>query len=205
MARARDDAWLKPGVLVGALVPPLLMGVRALQGGLGANPIAAALHQFGLLALIFLVASLSATPLKRLLGWTWPMRLRRLLGLLAFFYASLHLLTYVALDRAGELATLLEDLTKRPFISVGFAAWLLLVPLAATSTKAMVKRLGFARWQRLHRLSYVAAALAALHFVWSVKKDVREPLVYGVLLTVLLGFRVRAWLRERGPSAARSG
>lgn len=204
MSRARDDAWLKPGVLVGALVPPLLMGLRALQGALGANPIAAALHQFGLLALIFLVASLSATPLKRLLGWTWPLRLRRLLGLLAFFYASLHLLTYVALDRAGELATLLDDLTKRPFISVGFTAWLLLIPLAVTSTKAIMKRLGFARWQRLHRLSYVAASLAALHFVWSVKKDLREPLAYGALLALLLGSRVRVWLRECGPSDARS-
>lgn len=200
-AARSEAAWLKPGVLVGALLPLLLTGWRALRGDLGANPIAVVLHQLGLLALIFLLASLSATPLKRLLGWTWPMRLRRLLGLLGFFYASLHVLTYVALDRRGELATLLEDLTKRPFTSVGFAAWLLLVPLAVTSTRAMVKRLGFARWQRLHRLSYLAAALAVVHFVWSAKKDLTEPLVYGAVLALLLWVRVRVRQRARTPAA----
>jgi sulfoxide reductase heme-binding subunit YedZ len=191
-----EAAWLKPGVLVGALLPLLLTGWRAFRAELGANPIAVVLHQLGLLALVFLLASLSATPLKRLLGWTWPLRLRRLLG---FYYASLHVLTYVALDRRGELATLLEDLTKRPFTSVGFAAWLLLVPLAVTSTRAMVKRLGFVRWQRLHRLSYLAAALAVVHFVWSVKKDLTEPLVYGAILALLLWVRVRVRQRARAP------
>jgi sulfoxide reductase heme-binding subunit YedZ len=196
-AKRAEHPWLAPGVLVGALLPLLLTGWRAFRGELGANPIAVALHQCGLLALIFLLASLSATPLKRLLGWTWPMRLRRLLGLLGFFYASLHVLIYVALDRRGELATLLEDFTKRPFTIAGFAAWLLLVPLALTSTRAMVKRLGFVRWQRLHRLSYLAAALAAVHFLWGVKKDLTEPLVYGAVLALLLWARVRVRLRSR--------
>ncbi|HEX6244456.1 MAG TPA: ferric reductase-like transmembrane domain-containing protein, partial [Polyangiales bacterium] len=120
-ARTRQppDAWLKPGLLIGALVPLLVTLARAALGTLGANPIAVALNQFGLLALLFLLASLAATPLKRVLGWTWPMRIRRMLGLLGFFYAALHVATYVLLDRAGELATLLEDLAKRPFIGVG--------------------------------------------------------------------------------------
>jgi sulfoxide reductase heme-binding subunit YedZ len=195
--RTNPDAWLKPGVLVGALVPLGALVVRALSGRLGANPIAEVLNQFGLLALIFLVASLAATPLKLLLGLKWPLRIRRMLGLLAFFYASLHLLTYALLDRAGELGTLLEDLGKRPFITVGFFAWLLLVPLAITSTKAMVKKLGFARWKRLHQLSYVAGILGIVHFLWRVKKDASEPFAYGAILALLLGVRVLDWWNAR--------
>lgn len=195
MLRAQErsrtpDAWLKPGVLLGALVPLLVTLARAAAGTLGANPVATALNQCGLLALIFLLASLAATPLKRTLGLTWPTRIRRLLGLLSFFYASLHLLTYVALDRLGELKTLLEDLVKRPFITVGMLAFMLLVPLALTSTRAAQKRMGFANWQRLHRLSYVIAVLAIVHFVWREKKDVSEPLVYGAILAVSLALRL---------------
>lgn len=182
-------AWLSRGVLIGSLVPLSVLVARALRGTLGANPIAEALNQLGLLALIFLVASLAPTPLKSLFGLKWPMRIRRLLGLLAFFYASLHLLTYLALDRAGELSTLVEDVLKRPFITVGMLAYLCLFPLAVTSTDRMMRRLGFARWKQLHRLSYAAAMLGALHFVWRVKKDVSEPLVYGVILIVLLTVR----------------
>jgi methionine sulfoxide reductase heme-binding subunit len=196
-ARKRNpDAWLKPGVLIGGLVPLLALGVGAARGTLGANPIAEVLNQLGLLALIFLIASLAATPAKRLLGRSELLRVRRMLGLFAFFYASLHLLTYVLLDRLSEPGTLLEDLVKRPFISVGFAAWLLLVPLAITSTRAMVERLGFARWQRLHRLSYLVALLALVHFVWRVKKDVSEPLAFGVVVLVLLSLRIWTWLHR---------
>ena len=188
--RAPPDAWLKPGLLLGALVPLGVTAARAALGTLGANPVATALNQFGLLALVFLLASLAATPLKRVLGLTWPMRVRRMLGLIAFFYASLHLLTYVLLDRLGELGTLLEDLAKRPFISVGALAFTLLVPLALTSTRSAQKRMGFKSWQALHRLSYVAAGLAIAHFVWREKKDISEPLVYCVLLALLLGVRL---------------
>jgi sulfoxide reductase heme-binding subunit YedZ len=197
VARGKPDAWLKPGVLLGSLVPLAALAVRAQQGTLGANPIAEVLNQLGLLALIFLLASLAATPLKLLLGWKWPLRIRRLLGLLTFFYASLHLLTYALLDRAGELSTLLEDLGKRPFISVGFFAWLMLLPLAITSTNRMVKTLGFARWKRLHQLSYLVGILAIVHFWWRVKKDVSEPMTYGLILALLLGVRVLDWWNAR--------
>jgi methionine sulfoxide reductase heme-binding subunit len=195
--RSTPDAWLKPGVLIGGSVPLLALVVRAARGTLGANPIADALNQFGLLALIFLVASLSPTPLKQLWGLTWPMRIRRLLGLLSFFYATLHLCTYVLLDRAGELRTLLEDVLKRPFITVGFLAWLMLVPLALTSTQRMIKRLGYAHWKLLHRLSYVAALFASVHFFMRVKKDISEPLLYGAAVGVLLAARALSWARSR--------
>lgn len=195
--RSTPDGWLKPGVLVGALVPVAVIAVRALDGTLGANPIAEALNQFGLLALVFLIASLAATPAKLWLGYTWPLRIRRLLGLLAFFYATLHLLTYVLLDRAGALSTLLEDLGKRPFVTVGFFAWLLLVPLAVTSTHGMVKTLGFKRWKLLHKLSYVAAILGVVHFLWRVKKDTSEPVAYGLILLLLLSSRLVAWHQGR--------
>ena len=194
--KRNPDAWLKPGVLIGGLLPLLALIVGAVRGTLGANPIAEVLNQLGLLALIFLVASLAATPAKYLFNITEPLRVRRMLGLFAFFYASLHLLTYVLLDRLGELGTLLEELVKRPFISVGFAAWLLLVPLAVTSTRGMLKRLGFARWQRLHRLSYLVALLALVHFTWRVKKDVSEPLAYGVVVLALLSVRIWTWLHR---------
>jgi methionine sulfoxide reductase heme-binding subunit len=197
ISRGNPDAWLKPGVLVGSLVPLAALGVRALRGELGSNPIAEVLNQLGLLALIFLIASLAATPLQLLLGWTWPLRIRRLLGLLAFFYASLHLLTYALLDRAGELSTLLQDLGKRPFIAVGFAGWLLLVPLAITSTNKMVKTLGFARWKQLQRLSYLVGMLAIVHFWWRVKRDVSEPMTYGLILALLLAVRVLDWWKAR--------
>ncbi len=164
--------------------------MRAATGVLGANPVAIALNQFGLLALIFLLASWAATPMKRLLGWTWPLRVRRMLGLLSFFYASLHLATYVLLDRLGELATLAEDLTKRPFISVGALTFALLVPLAWTSTRSAQKRMGFKTWQTLHRLSYPAAVLGVVHFAWAQKKSLQEPLLYGAILALLLALRV---------------
>lgn len=199
-ARTVPDAWLKPGVLLGALVPLGMLATGALRGTLGANPVAEAVNQLGLVALVLLIASLAATPLKLLLGWTWPIRIRRLLGLLAFFYATLHMLSYVVVDRWGELATLGDDIAKRPFITVGLFAWLLLVPLALTSTRASLKRLGFKTWQRLHRLSYFAAALAIVHFVWRVKKDTSEPLTYGAILAILLAVRLLSW---RGARRAR--
>lgn len=196
-ARRRPYPWLEPAVLVGALVPLAALVLRGLQGTLGANPIAEALNQLGLLALVFLVAALACTPAKTIAGWTWPLRLRRMLGLLAFLYASLHLATYVGLDQLFDWRTIGADLRKRPFIVVGFAAFVLLVPLALTSTNASVRRLGFARWKLLHRLAYVAPALAVLHFVWRVKKDVSEPVAYGTVLAVLLAIRLVTLVRRR--------
>jgi sulfoxide reductase heme-binding subunit YedZ len=195
--RVTPDAWLKPGILAGGLIPLFVTCVRAVFGKLGANPIQSALHQFGLLALVFLLASLAATPLKVCFGFSWPLRVRRMLGLFAFFYASLHFLTYVAIDRLGEIATIAEDLIERPFITVGFFAFCLLIPLALTSTRNAQKQLGFKRWQMLHRLSYLVGLLAIVHFVWRVKRDVSEPLIYGVMLLLLLSARVPEWLKQR--------
>ncbi len=182
--------WLKPAVFVGSLVPLAGLAARGFAGQLGANPIATALNQLGLLALVFLIASLACTPLKAFLGWTWPIRIRRMLGLFAFFYASVHFLTYAGLDQVLDLKAIWSDVTQRKFIFVGFAALVLLIPLAITSTDAMVRRLGFKRWKLLHRLAYVAAGLAVIHFVWRVKKDLTQPLTYGTLLALVLAARV---------------
>ena len=180
-------------MFVGSLAPAIRLLVLGARGELGANPIATALNQLGLVALIFLIASLAATPLKTTLGWTWPIRIRRMLGLYAFFYGSLHFLTYLGLDQVLDLRAVFADITKRNFIAVGFTAFVLLVPLAVTSTDAMVRRLGFVRWKRLHRLVYVAAALGVVHFIWRVKKDLSQPLTYGAVLALLLAIRVVAF------------
>jgi len=189
--------WLKPAVLTGALVPITAILLRAWRQELGPDPIAQALNQLGLIALIFLVAALVCTPLKAILGWSWPMRLRRMLGLLAFFYALLHVLTYTALDQGFDWSAIAADVVKRKFIFVGFSAFVLLLPLAATSTNWAVKRLGYLRWKQLHRLAYAAPALAVLHFVWRVKRDVREPVTYGIVLATLLLARAVQQLRVR--------
>ena len=195
--RRTPHRWLKPGVFVGALAPLAAILVRGFRGELGANPIAEALNQLGLVALVFLVAALACTPAKTLAGWTWPARLRRMLGLFAFAYAGLHVVTYAWLDQGLDWDAILADVVKRKFIFVGAAAFVMVVPLALTSTNAAVRRLGFARWKRLHRLAYVAPALAVLHFTWRVKKDVTEPVVYGVVLSALLLVRVATWARAR--------
>lgn len=192
-------AWLKAAVFLAALIPLGVIAAAASSGDLGANPVEAVLHHFGEWALRLMLATLAVTPLRRLTGWNRTVRLRRMLGLFAFFYAVLHFATYVLLDRSLLLEEVLEDLTDRPYIMVGFAAFVLLVPLAATSTDAMVRRLGGRRWRRLHRLVYVAAAGGVIHFWWLVKADVREPLVYAAILALLLVLRfppVIAFLRS---------
>jgi sulfoxide reductase heme-binding subunit YedZ len=189
--------WLKPALLVGGLLPLALLAVDGARGALGANAIEVVLNQTGLLALVLLLASLACTPLKLVFAWTWPMRVRKLLGLLAFTYAALHFLTYAVVDQGLAWRAMVEDVTKRPFITVGFTALVLLVPLAVTSTNGWVRRLGFPRWQRLHRLAYVAAVLGVVHFVWRVKADATEPLIYGAVLALLLGLRVAKALQKR--------
>jgi sulfoxide reductase heme-binding subunit YedZ len=201
--RRRPHPWLEPGVLAGALVPAAALVLRAARGDLGANPIAQALNQLGLVALALLIAALACTPAKLLFGWTWPLRIRRMLGLLAFFYACLHVATYTGLDQGLDWAAIWKDVTKRKFIYVGFAAFVLLIPLALTSTNASVQRLGFARWKLVHRLAYVAPALAILHFYWRVKKDATEPLAYGAVLAMLLALRLLA-LRRADAARTRS-
>lgn len=196
---AKPYPWLKPAVWTGGSAPAALMVTRAASGALSANPIAAALNQLGLLALTLLMLTLACTPLQLVFKWTWPPRIRRALGQLTFCYATAHLLTYALLDLQLDFATLGADLAKRPFITVGFTAWLLMAPLMVTSTDAMVKRLGYVRWKRLHRLSYVCAALGVVHFVWRVKKDVTEPALYAAVLALLLA--VRAVKAKRSPPA----
>ena len=194
--------WLNPGIFVGATAPVVSILMRARSGALGANPIAEALNELGLMALVLLIASLACTPLRTMLGWTWPIRIRRLLGLLAFAYATLHVAVYAGLDQGLDLRAVLADVVKRKFIFVGFAAFVLLIPLAITSTNAMVRRLGFRAWQRLHRLAYVATILGVIHFVWRVKKDVTEPAIYGAILASLLGFRlIRTFGGKRSKAA----
>jgi sulfoxide reductase heme-binding subunit YedZ len=191
------DAWLKPGILLGALTPLASIAVRGLSGSLSANPIAEVENELGLAALIFLVASLACTPARRVFGWAWPARLRRQLGLLAFGYAGLHVLVYTLLDQVLDLQAMWDDVVKRPFITVGFGALVLLVPLAMTSTTTSVRRLGFARWQRLHQLAYVAGILAVVHFLWRVKLDISQPLTYAIVLGTLLATRLVFWIRRR--------
>lgn len=201
--------WLAPGVSIGALIPLAVLIADAARGQLGADPVAIALNRLGMLALILLLACLAATPLRLVFGVSWPLRVRRLLGLLAFGYASLHLLVYAAVDQGWALRAIVEDVTERPFITLGFFAFLALVPLAATSNARARRALGPRRWQRLHRLVYAAALLAVLHFVWRVKRDLSEPVLYGLVLCALLWVRLqhRATLRpgSRRIPAAKSG
>lgn len=200
--RAAPLPWLNPGIFLGALAPLVYIGLRAGQDALGANPIAQVENELGLTALIFLFAAMACTPAKHLLGWTWQMRVRRELGLFAFFYASLHSLTYLVLDQFFDWGNIAADIAKRPFITVGFAAFVLLVPVAITSTNGWVRRLGYRRWQRIHQLVYLAGALAAVHFIWRVKIDVSQPLTYAFILAFLLAVRVVVWLRKRSTQGA---
>jgi sulfoxide reductase heme-binding subunit YedZ len=189
--------WLVPAVLTGAAAPFVVLSIRAATGRLGANPIATALNQLGLLALTFLVCCLACTPAKIVFGVTWPIRIRKTLGLLAFYTACLHFFMYVVVDQGLRLRTVVADVTKRPFIAVGFIALALLVPLASTSTKDAVARLGFKRWKRLHRTVYAVAVLAVVHFVMRVKADTREPLLWGAAVAALLAVRLFDGARGR--------
>ena len=188
--------WLPPAVYAGGLFPAAVLLYDAVSGLLGANPIKQATHQTGQLALILLLLSLACTPLRLLGGWlgwrwTWPARIRKALGLLAFFYAALHAAIYL-FDQGFWLPTLAQDVLERPFVTAGAAALLLLLPLALTSTPRSVRRLGFARWTALHRLVYLAAGLAALHYWWGVKKDHTGPLLAATVLAGLLLLRLLA-------------
>jgi sulfoxide reductase heme-binding subunit YedZ len=187
-------AWksLKLAVFVASLVPfgLLVAGAFGVGGAdLGANPVEALIHRNGKWGLNFLLITLAITPLRRLTGWNWLIRFRRMLGLFAFFYILMHFVSYAVIDHRLNLDRIVEDVVERPYITLGMLGLTLLIPLAATSTRGMVRRLG-RRWQQLHRLVYPIAILGVWHFWWQVKQDIREPLIYATILAVLLGFRL---------------
>jgi len=193
-------AVIKVGIFAAALVPFAALVVNAFTGGLGANPVEVITHTTGEWTLRLLIVTLAITPLRHLTGWVWLTRLRRMIGLFAFFYLMLHFATYAVLDASLDLAYIVEDVADRLYITVGFAAFVMLVPLAATSTNAMVRRLGPVRWRRLHRLVYAAALGGALHFLWLVKADLLEPMIYAGVLVTLLAARlpiVVKWMQTR--------
>lgn len=171
------------------LLPLMRLVALGVNGGLGANPIEFITHSTGTWTLVGLLVTLSITPLRRLSGRAELIRYRRMLGLFAFFYAVLHFLTYLWLDQFFDPAAIAKDIVKRPFITVGFTAFVLLIPLAATSTQGMMRRLA-RRWKQLHRLVYVIAMLGVVHYLWLVKKDLTQPLIYGAVLLVLLAMRL---------------
>jgi sulfoxide reductase heme-binding subunit YedZ len=182
---------LKPTVFLACLIPFGRLAYIAYAGNLGANPIEFITHFTGDWTLIFLLASLSVTPLRKISGWNGLIKFRRMLGLFAFFYAILHFATYMVLDHFFDFQAIVKDVIKRPYITAGFTGFILMVPLAITSTAGMIRRLG-KRWQQLHRLVYVIAVAGVIHFYWLVKAEVRRPLQYGSVLVLLLGYRIAA-------------
>lgn len=184
---------LKPLLFVLCLLPLAWYGWGIYTDALGANPIEAVTRGFGTWALNFLLITLSVTPLRRYTGWNWLAPLRRMLGLFVFFYAVLHLTTYLWLDQFFDWNAIAKDILKRPFITVGMVCFLLLVPLAATSNNFAIRQLGGRRWRELHRTVYAIGLLAVLHYSWMVKADLSGPLAYAAVLAALLG--VRAWWR----------
>lgn len=195
--------WIKVPVLILALVPVALLVRGALTGNLGVNPAETIQLTTGRWALKFLLLSLAITPVRRLTGWNILIQYRRMLGLFAFFYATLHFTAYWAFDLGFAFGAMVADVVKRPFITMGFAAFLLLIPLALTSTKGWIRRLG-KRWALLHRLVYIAAIFAIVHFAWKVKVFTGDPVIYAAILTALLGFRVVWALRARAKAAPRA-
>ena len=191
---------LKAMLFVLCLLPlvQLVMAVFAVAGmSLGANPIEELIHRLGIWGLRFMLITLAVSPLRKLTGKAWLLRFRRMLGLFAFFYVCLHFLTYSGLDQRFDLGAIIEDIIERPYITIGMTALLLLIPLAITSTNAMMRRLG-RRWQKLHRLVYAIAILGVWHFYWQVKQDTLEAIIYALILAVLLSYRLfNHWSRKR--------
>lgn len=196
----KDIKFYKALVFVNCLVPLALLGWDASRNQLGANPLEFVTRTTGTLTLVFLLLSLAVTPLRKLTGVQWLIRFRRMVGLYAFFYGFLHLLTYVWFDKAFDLTAVPADVARRPFIAVGMLAFFLMVPLAITSTDKMIKRLGGKRWARLHKAAYVAAIGGVLHYYLLVKADTTKPLLFAFALTLLLGYRLFAsYQRKKAP------
>jgi sulfoxide reductase heme-binding subunit YedZ len=195
---------LKPLAFVTCSIPFAQLAYNAYTGDLGVNPIDTITRFTGSWALIFLLACLAATPLRRLTGWNELIKFRRMLGLFAFSYASAHFSTYLVLDHFFNWQAIGKDILKRPYVTAGFTGFVIMIPLALTSTAAMIRRLG-KRWQQLHRLVYVTAIAGVIHFYWLVKADIRRPAQYGFVLALLLGYRVTMkWVRPKPTSARKS-
>jgi sulfoxide reductase heme-binding subunit YedZ len=181
--------WLKPLAFIACLIPFAQLAYKAYAGDLGVNPIETITHFTGDWALLFLLITLSITPLRKISGWNNLVKFRRMLGLYAFFYAVLHFSTYIVLDHFFDFQRIAKDIVKRPYVTVGFTGFVLMIPLAITSTAGMIRRLG-KRWQQLHRLVYLAGIAGVIHFYWLVKADIRRPLQYAAVLAILLGYRL---------------
>jgi len=214
----RTIRLVKALVFLACLGPAAWLTWAGVTGNLSANPLSDITNETGVWTLRFLCITLAVTPLRRMTGWNWVIRFRRMVGLFAFFYGTLHFLTYVIVDRFAGLdfpdgivalrtvrdliASVGQDIAKRPFITVGFTGWLLMVPLAVTSTAGMIRRLGGRRWNQLHRLVYVSGIAGVVHYWWLVKADVRRPETYALVVATLLVFRL-AWKWWSAPSAAK--
>jgi sulfoxide reductase heme-binding subunit YedZ len=196
---------LKIAVFIACLLPFARLIFLGFIDNLGANPIEFITRSTGTWTLAFLLITLAVTPLRRWFNINWLLRLRRMLGLYAFFYGALHFATYILLDQFFDWHSIVQDVVERPFITVGFPSFVLLIPLAVTSTNAMIKRLGAKRWQQLHRLVYVIAVGGVVHYFWLVKEDVTEPVYYATVLALLLGVRLFWHLKERAASISRLG
>ncbi|MBI3789081.1 MAG: sulfoxide reductase heme-binding subunit YedZ [Ignavibacteriales bacterium] len=190
--------WVyKPIVFVLSLAPLAYLAQGALNNTLSANPIDDITKETGIWTLRFLMITLAVTPLRKISGWSQLSRFRRMFGLFAFFYGCLHFTTYIYLDKFFDFPEILKDVAKRPFITIGFAAFSIMIPLAITSTDRITKWVGGKRWQLLHRLVYVSAICGVIHYLWLVKADTSRPLTYGVILSVLLGYRLWDYLKPR--------
>ncbi len=194
--------WIKPVIFLACLGPLARLAWKGFHGMLGANPIEVITHSTGDWTLIFLLITLSVTPLRKLTRQYWLIGLRRMFGLYAFFYGTLHLTTFVWLDKFFDVHEMLADIAKRRFITAGMTAFTLMIPLALTSTKGWIRRIGGKRWQALHRLIYASAAAGVIHYIWLVKADLRKPLQYAAVLGVLLLYRIIMWLRSRTHTTA---
>jgi sulfoxide reductase heme-binding subunit YedZ len=197
----RPVKFLKGGIFVASLLPLAWLAAQFLFGGLGANPIEKALHRTGDWALNFLILTLAVTPLRRLTGWEWLSKLRRMLGLFAFCYAFLHFMIYIGLDQFFSWEVMVKDFVVHPRLIVGLLSFILLIPPTITSSTRMIVRLGIKRWQWVHRPIYLAAIGGVIHYFWLVKRDIQGPLVYAVILGVLLAYRVVMWMLSRSRSA----
>jgi sulfoxide reductase heme-binding subunit YedZ len=197
MKKVLSNRWTKVVVFVLCLLPLAWLGWRAYQQELTANPIEFITHYTGDWTIRFLLITLTVTPLRKLLNQPQLARFRRMLGLFAFFYGCLHLMTWLWLDKFFDLSEMWKDVVKRRFITAGMTAFLLMLPLAITSTAGWVRRLGFVRWQRLHRLIYFSALAGVIHYYWLVKSDIREPLMYFTIWALLMIYRVSVWLRPQ--------
>ncbi len=195
--------WVKAIIFLLALIPFIRLVIGGITDGLGANPIEKITRSTGYWTLTLIMVTLAITPLRKLTGWHWLTRTRRMLGLFAFFYVCLHFLTYLVLDQFFDWGSIIKDIIKRPYITVGFPSFLLLIPLAVTSNNAMIKKLGGKRWRWLHRLVYAVAVGGVVHYWWLVKKDLTNPVIFAAVLAILLGFRLVYWWRGKRVASSR--